>query len=87
MISSFVHISRQISVYFADGSKVKVTLSNSQTTSDLLEMSEIKEQLSSSTAYIVRVDDTGKGGVGVQEEIWSELLDVANFSVLTLLER
>lgn len=51
--------SRQISVYFANESKVKVTLSMAQTSSDLLEMSEIKEQLSSSSAYIVRVDDMG----------------------------
>ncbi len=53
--------SRQVAVHFANGSKVKVTLSTTETTSDLLEMSEIKEQLSSSSAYIVRVDEVGKG--------------------------
>ena len=53
--------SRQISVFFANGSKVKVTLSTTQTTSDLLEMSEIKEHLNSSTAHIVLVDNVGKG--------------------------
>ncbi|XP_064387985.1 uncharacterized protein LOC135336189 isoform X2 [Halichondria panicea] len=52
--------SRQVAVHFANGSKVKVTLSTTETTSDLLEMSEIKEQLSSSSAYIVRVDEVGK---------------------------
>ncbi len=50
--------SRQVAT---NGSKVKVTLSTTETTSDLLEMSEIKEQLSSSSAYIVRVDEVGKG--------------------------
>ncbi len=38
-------------------------LSTTETTSDLLEMSEIKEQ---SSAYIVRVDDVGKGEPLVQ---------------------
>jgi hypothetical protein len=48
-------------VYFADGSKVKVSLLPTDTTSDLLDKEEVKEHLTSSTAYVWLVDSLGNG--------------------------
>ena len=51
-----------ILVYFADGTKAKVNLSPGDTTSDLLENDEVKENLSSSASYLWMVDHRGNGG-------------------------
>ncbi len=67
----FPYYSRQIVIHFANSSKVKVTVSTTDTTSDLLDKSEIKDHLSSSTVYIVRVDDTGKGLLNMA--FWDDL--------------
>ena len=48
-------------VSFADGTKVKVNLSPAETTSDLLERDEVKENLTSSTSYLWLVDHQGHG--------------------------
>ena len=50
-----------MSVFFADGSKIKVHLSPKDTTSDLLEKEEVKTHLTSSAANIWLVDSLGNG--------------------------
>ena len=61
-------------VYFADGSKVKVYLSSTTTTSDLLDMDLMKEHLTSSAAYVWLVDSLGNGKGGtVRGGQWSRL--------------
>jgi len=50
-----------VSVCFSNENKVKVTLSTSQTVPELLDMTDVKRQLSSSSAYLVVVDENGKG--------------------------
>lgn len=48
-------------VFFADGSKVKVSLLPTDTTSDLLDKEEVKEHLTSSAANVWLVDSLGNG--------------------------
>ena len=50
-----------MTVYFADGSKVKLSLKSTETTSDLLDKEEVKEYMTSSTAHVWLVDSLGNG--------------------------
>ena len=50
-----------VTVHFADGTKAKVNLSPAETTSDLLEKEEVKENLTSSASYLWMVDNHGNG--------------------------
>lgn len=52
---------------FADGSKAKVNLSPAETTSDLLEKDEVKENLTSSASYLWMVDNHGNGKLSLGE--------------------
>ena len=62
-----------IQVHFADGSKAKVNLSPAETTSDLLEKDEVKENLISSASYLWMVDHHGNGKYrGVLGSIYSQ---------------
>ena len=56
-------IGSALSLYFADGTKVKVSLSPNETTSDLLEKEEVKDHLSSSAARVWLIDSLGNGTV------------------------
>ena len=53
-----------VTVHFADGAKVKVTMSPLDTTSDLLEHVLVKDHLTSSAAQLWLVDSEGDGGCG-----------------------
>lgn len=48
-------------MYFADGSKVKLNLSPSDTTSDLLDHERVKDKLTSSAAQLWFIDCRGNG--------------------------
>jgi len=48
-----------LTVYFADGSKVKLNLSPSDTTSDLLDHEKVKDKLTSSAAQLWFIDCRG----------------------------
>ena len=57
-----MHLYRiSIQVCFADGTKAKVNLSPAETTSDLFEKEEVKENLTSSASYLWMVDHHGNG--------------------------
>ena len=61
--SSSCPIGSALSLYFADGTKVKVSVSPTEMTSDLLEKEEVKNHLSSSAARVWLVDSLGNGTV------------------------
>lgn len=62
IINHYDHLGRiLVHVCFADGSKAKVNLSPAETTSDLLEKDEVKENLTSSASYLWMVDHRGNG--------------------------
>ena len=61
MLCSAFPSSISIVVHFADGTKTKVNLSPAETTSDLLERDEVKENLTSSASYLWMVDHRGNG--------------------------
>ena len=50
-----------LAIYFADGTKVKLYLSPTDTTSDLLEKEEVKDHLTSSAARVWLIDTLGNG--------------------------
>ena len=55
------HCSSSVPVYFADGSKVKLNMLPSNTTSDLLDHEKVKDKLTSSAAQLWFIDNRGNG--------------------------
>ena len=48
-------------VFFEDGSKTKIHMESTDTTSDLLDKDEVKKHLTSSAAHVCLIDSLGNG--------------------------